>query len=134
MKNLSEEKNIPNEIILCSAILFLSGKSTENIRGIRAVLNVVRCLFGFEPDVLGLREVKMVYFFFNNCWSINSSSSSRIVNNSGSNSKSSSNNNILLLSPVIYRIHIFSPKKTHNSSPFLNTLPFSPSVFISIRI
>ena len=50
--------NIMSEkIVLCSAILFLAGKSTENIRGIRGVVNVVRHLYGFAPDSLELRQV-----------------------------------------------------------------------------
>ena len=50
--------NIMSEkIVLCSAILFLAGKSTENIRGIRGVVNVVRHLYGFAPDSLQLRQV-----------------------------------------------------------------------------
>jgi hypothetical protein len=49
--------DIPDQIILCSAILFLAGKATEKIRRIREVLNVVRYFYGFESNLLDLKEV-----------------------------------------------------------------------------
>ena len=45
-------------IVLTSAILFLAGKSSENIRGTRGVLNVVRHLHGLSPESLELRQVR----------------------------------------------------------------------------
>lgn len=48
---------ISDQIILCSAILFLAGKATERIRRIREVLNVVRYFYGFESNLLDLKEV-----------------------------------------------------------------------------
>jgi hypothetical protein len=50
-------KNTADQIILCSAILFLAGKATENIRRIREVLNVVRHLNGLNAESLSLRQV-----------------------------------------------------------------------------
>jgi hypothetical protein len=49
--------NISDQIILCSAILFLAGKATERIRRIREVLNVVRFFYGFQSNLLDLKEV-----------------------------------------------------------------------------
>ena len=48
---------VEEKIILCTAILFLAGKSTENIRRIREVLNVVRYLHGLKSEQLELKEV-----------------------------------------------------------------------------
>ena len=45
------------KINMLTAILFLAGKSTENIRRIREVLNVVRYLYGgHRPDDLSLND------------------------------------------------------------------------------
>ena len=49
---------IDEKIILCTAILFLAGKSTENIRRIREVLNVVRYLHGLKSELLELKDVR----------------------------------------------------------------------------
>ena len=51
---------VDEKIILCTAILFLAGKSTENIRRIREVLNVVRHLHGLKSELLELKEVTSV--------------------------------------------------------------------------
>ena len=58
MKSKVTPKSIEERVVHCSAILFLAGKATENIRGIRGVLNVVRHLCGLKPDSLELRKVK----------------------------------------------------------------------------
>lgn len=57
MKSKRPSENTYDSIMLCSAILFLAGKSTENIRRIREVLNVVRHLYGFKSELLELRKV-----------------------------------------------------------------------------
>jgi hypothetical protein len=57
MKLNRPSENTYDSIMLCSAILFLAGKSTENIRRIREVLNVVRHLYGFKSEMLELRKV-----------------------------------------------------------------------------
>ena len=57
MKSKRPPENVYDSIMLCSAILFLAGKSTENIRRIREVLNVVRHLYGFKSEMLELRKV-----------------------------------------------------------------------------
>ena len=49
-----------DRIVLCSAILFLAGKATENIRRIREVVNVVRLMFGHKPEDFELTEVHYI--------------------------------------------------------------------------
>ena len=73
-ESAQKQESIDEKIIICAAILFLAGKSTENIRRIREVLNVVRHLFGLKSELLELKEVTFI------CLSLLTHSLSLILN------------------------------------------------------
>jgi hypothetical protein len=59
--SLKDEKDFSDaaeSVVLSSALLFLAGKSTENIRRIRDVLNAVRHHHKFDIKALNVSEVR----------------------------------------------------------------------------